>query len=79
MADAIQLEAAVPTDLGSYRLGASLGEGAMGSVFRAEHRALRRKVAVKLLHPYLARDPELVRRFFGEAKVVNQINHRHIV
>jgi serine/threonine-protein kinase len=79
MADAILLDTAVSTDLGSYRLGAILGEGGMGSVYRAEHRALGRKVAVKILHPALARDPELVRRFFGEARVVNAINHQHIV
>jgi eukaryotic-like serine/threonine-protein kinase len=79
MADAIQLKAAGSIDLGAYRLGEILGEGGMGSVFRAEHRALGRKVAVKVLHPSLMRDPELVRRFFGEARVVNEINHQHIV
>ncbi len=84
MVEAIQLESAgtwppVATDLGAYRLGEVLGSGGMGQVFRAEHRTLERKVAIKLLHPHLSSDPELVRRFFTEAKIVNRINHEHIV
>ncbi len=65
--------------VGSYELLERLGEGGMGEVYRARHVRLGREVAVKLLLPQFAREPELVQRFFDEARVVNQINHPHIV
>jgi serine/threonine protein kinase len=67
------------TELGSYRILDLLGAGGMGEVYLAEHRALGRRVALKMLLPELAGSPELVTRFFNEAKAVNQINHEHIV
>ncbi len=69
----------VGSTLGTYRLLQLLGEGGMGRVFLAEHSKLGRRVAIKLLRPEYAYQPEAVARFFGEAKVVNQINHEHIV
>ncbi|MBL9039354.1 MAG: protein kinase, partial [Archangium sp.] len=65
--------------LGSYRLERVLGEGAMGHVFLATHVTLGRKVAIKVLRPELSGTPELIQRFFQEARSVNQINHEHIV
>ena len=65
--------------LGNYRLVQVLGEGGMGTVYLAEHAKLGRRVAVKLLKPEHAQNPPAVRRFFDEARVVNQINHEHIV
>jgi serine/threonine-protein kinase len=65
--------------LGSYRLLEVLGAGGMGMVFMAEHVRLGRKVALKLLRPDYAQNPNASRRFFGEARAVNQINHENIV
>ncbi len=65
--------------LGSYRLVERLGEGGMGEVFLAEHVRLGRRVALKILRPELSAQPDLVRRFFQEAKVVNRISHPNIV
>ncbi len=65
--------------LGSYRLLELLGEGGMGRVYLAEHTKLGRKVAIKLLRSEYARNPNAVKRFFTEARAVNQINHEHIV
>lgn len=65
--------------LGSYLLDAKLGEGGMGHVFVATHRTLGRKVAIKLLRPALAREPEQVKRFVQEAQAVNRVHHPHIV
>lgn len=67
------------TVLGSYVLESLLGEGAIGRVYRAEHRTLGRHVALKVLRSEFAEKPVVVRRFFGEARAVNQIAHENIV
>lgn len=69
----------VGTLLGPYELVAALGSGGMGEVYRAKHARLGREVAVKVLRPEFAAMPDVVHRFFQEAKVVNDINHPHIV
>lgn len=65
--------------LGSYRLVDLIGEGGMGFVYLAEHTRLGRQVALKVLRSEYADNPSAVRRFFGEARAVNQINHENIV
>ncbi|MEZ4271593.1 MAG: protein kinase [Myxococcota bacterium] len=65
--------------LGVYRICRLLGSGGMGNVYVAEHTQLGRKVALKRLHARFASDPSIVKRFFDEARVVNQINHENIV
>ncbi len=67
------------TDLGNYRLVSWIGGGGMGQVFLAEHRQLKRKVALKILRRELANTPDVVRRFVSEAQLVNQIKNEHIV
>jgi hypothetical protein len=73
------IEVAVGAELGSYKLTSLLGEGAMGRVFRARHVRLGRSVAIKVLNPEYVARPDVVKRFFREAKVVNEIDHEHIV
>ena len=51
----------------------------MGVVYLAEHPVIGKKVAMKAIHPELARNAEVVSRFVTEAKSVNQIGHEHIV
>lgn len=66
--------------LGSrYRLVSPLGTGASAHVFLAEDVSLRRRVAVKVLQPALARDPGFLRRFEAEARSVASLNHPHIL
>ena len=48
----------VGTTIGNYRVTRQLGEGGMGVVYEAEHPVIGRKVAIKVLHAELARDPE---------------------
>ena len=62
-----------------YRLVRLLGEGGMGSVYEAQHLTLGSPVAVKLLHPELARRGGLVERFLQEARVAAQIRSPHVV
>src|SRR6266700_1336486 len=65
--------------IGNYRIVKLLGEGGMGVVYLAEHPGLRRRAAVKILHPELARRDEMVQRLFNEARAANAIGHRGIV
>ncbi|MCP3135825.1 serine/threonine-protein kinase [Pyxidicoccus xibeiensis] len=64
---------------GEYVLKALLASGGHGSVYEAEHRILGRRAAVKVLHPHLADQGEMLKRFVREARVVNQIHHPNIV
>src|SRR5438270_405319 len=67
------------TELGSYRVVSLLATGGMGVVFVAEHVALGRRAALKVLRPECSGDPDTVARFFDEARAVNRIGHEHIV
>ncbi len=51
----------------------------MGVVYLAQHPVIGRKVAIKLLHAVLARDPDIVARFFNEARAIHMIAHENIV
>jgi serine/threonine-protein kinase len=64
---------------GKYRLVRLLGDGGMGSVYEAVHAVLGTRVAIKVLHPELARRTGLVERFLQEARVAAQIRSPHVV
>jgi len=51
----------------------------MGVVYLAQHPVFHRKVAIKLLHAVLARDPDIVARFFNEARAIHMVAHENIV
>jgi eukaryotic-like serine/threonine-protein kinase len=65
--------------LGHYRILAKLGEGGMGVVYLAEDDRLKRKVALKMLPPGLADDPNRLARFEREVKTVAALNHPNII
>ncbi|HEU5055077.1 MAG TPA: serine/threonine-protein kinase, partial [Kofleriaceae bacterium] len=62
-----------------YRITGLLGTGGMGSVYRAEHVTIRRPVAIKVLHPNFADDPDYARRFQREAFVTGRTDHPNCV
>jgi serine/threonine protein kinase len=62
-----------------YKLVEHLGEGGMGSVFRAERLHIGDQVAVKLLHPDLVREPQALERFRREARSAAMIRHHNVV
>lgn len=67
------------TSLGPYWIVAPLGAGGMGEVYRARDRRLDRDVAVKVLPPAFAADPERVRRFEQEARAAGTLDHPNVV
>src|SRR6476619_2317778 len=64
---------------GSYVVEALIGAGGMGAVYRAVQPEIGKQVAIKFLSAQLCMHPELVQRFFAEARSVNLIQHDNIV
>jgi serine/threonine protein kinase len=64
--------------LGHYEILAPIGAGGMGEVYKARDTKLDREVAIKVLPPGLASDPERLARFEREAKVLASLNHPNI-
>lgn len=62
-----------------YELLELVGEGGMGSVFRAREQELDRLVAIKFLHEGLVGDGENQARFKPEGKVLSHLNHPNIL
>jgi len=65
--------------LGSYEVVAPLGQGGMGEVWRARDSTLGREIALKVLPAEMAEDPERLRRFQREARLLASLNHPNIV
>lgn len=62
-----------------FELGDRMGEGGFGVVYRAIQPLVEREVAVKIILPRYADDPEFIRRFEAEAQLVARLEHPHIV
>ncbi len=63
----------------TFKLLDPLGVGTVGTVYRAESPDLSEQVAVKLLHPTIAHDENIVERFQREIVIMERLNHPHIV
>ncbi len=77
--DTIRKGGAEDLILGNYRLLDVLGQGGMGTVYRAEHILLRRQVALKVMTRSVDVSSRLIHRFYGEARAVARLQHPHIV
>jgi len=64
---------------GRYRLLTPIGTGGSGRVFLADDVTLKRRVAVKVLHPALADDPGFLRRFQNEARLAAALHHPNVM
>ncbi|MBV9771415.1 MAG: protein kinase, partial [Bryobacterales bacterium] len=64
---------------GRYEILSTLGEGGMGSVFKAHDKEVERIVALKVIRPELAGSPDILRRFRQELVLARQITHRNVV
>jgi phosphate/phosphite/phosphonate ABC transporter binding protein len=71
----------VARQLGSFQLLAPIASGGMADIHLARQvgAAFQRLVVVKLLHPHLARDPEIVQLFLREARLAARIGHANVV
>lgn len=65
--------------LGNYVITDKLGQGGMGMVLKAEHRVMKRVVALKVLSPALVKTSELRQRFQREVHAAARLSHRNIV
>ncbi len=65
--------------LAGYQLIEKVGAGTMGTVFKARQLSLDRIVAIKILSPHLARNPDYVERFLREARAVAKLNHPNVI
>ncbi len=55
-----------------------IGQGGMGAVYKAYDNKIREVVALKLLKPEIASDPEIIERFRNEMKLARKVAHRHV-
>lgn len=62
-----------------YKIKKVLGEGGMSIVYLAIQEKLKRKVAVKVMHPHRMKDAQAARRFLKEAETASKLNHSNIV
>lgn len=71
-------QARTPEMLGRFRIISLLGQGGMGSVYKAEDPVDQSIVAIKALKPAIAADPKQRRRFLKEARVLSEIQNPHV-
>jgi serine/threonine-protein kinase len=64
---------------GKFMIQKSLGQGAMGRVYLAEHLSLGKPVCIKILHPHLAGDENIAKRFHREARAASRLSHSNSI
>lgn len=69
----------LPETVGGYAIERELGQGGMGRVYLGRHEGLDRLVALKVLQPKLADEPEFVDRFLREARAAAKFSHPNVV
>ncbi len=74
----VEFTIVIPQTISHYRILSKLGAGGMGEVYLAEDLNLGRRVALKLLPARFTQDPERVRRFAQEARLVSTLSHPNI-
>ena len=66
-------------EVSGYRIKGRLGAGGMGIVYEGEQPMIGKRVAIKVLRPEVADNPDVVRRLVAEARAVNAVGHRNII
>lgn len=62
-----------------YEVIERIGTGAMGSIYKAEHKSLQKTVALKVLHKHLVSEESHVKRFHREARAASRLNHPNCI
>lgn len=70
---------AIPTQIGKYQIVELVGEGAMGTVYRAVDSVIGRTVAIKVMNPSIARQKDHRQRFLREAQAAGSFQHPNVV
>jgi serine/threonine-protein kinase len=74
-----ELETLLGQQIPGYQLLEKLGQGAMGTVYKTRQLSMNRLVAVKVLHPRLAANPEFLQRLTREAHLAARLSHNNII
>ena len=74
-----ELETLLGQQIPGYQLLEKLGQGAMGTVYKARQVSMNRLVAVKVLHPRLVANPEFLQRLTARGPPGRQLSHNNIV
>src|SRR5688500_8416395 len=69
----------IGTSVSGYLVKGRLGSGGMGIVYEGEQQTIGKRVAIKVLRPEVAENPDVVERLVSEARAVNQVGHRGII
>ena len=67
------------TIAGKFLILSAVGEGAMGSIYKAEQTTLGKMVCIKVLHPHLSGDRTISKRFHREARAASRIKHPNAI
>lgn len=68
-----------PLKIPGYTLKRKIGQGGMAAVFLATQESFGREVALKIMMPALAKEPDFAERFMREARTMAQLSHPHII
>jgi tRNA A-37 threonylcarbamoyl transferase component Bud32 len=74
-----RLSALRARQLAQYKVNRLIGEGGMGQVYEAEHLLLKRKCALKVIHPEFSADDNALQRFENEVRATAQLTHPHTI
>ncbi len=74
-----QKNQSIPARIGQYEVIRKIGEGGLAEIFLASQKSLDRYVAIKVLHPRVSKNQELVRRFERESLTLAKLSHPNIV
>ncbi len=74
-----ELDTLLGQQIPGYQLLERLGQGAMGTVYKARQMSMNRLVAIKVLHPRLAANPEYLQRLTREAHLAARLSHNNII
>lgn len=72
------MENVVGKEIMGYQILERIGSGGFGAVYRANQSTIGREVAIKIILPGFANDPDFIRRFRNEAQIVSRLEHLHI-